>query len=187
MTTKLEAINIMLSCIGHNSINSLESTKSSFITSAENILDAETKRLQLQSYDFNTEDNYPLNPDVDGIIKIPDSVVSVAYPQEYLNRYTIRDGKLYDKHDHTFKIKHPIRASVTFALEFEELPEVVRYYIAILSAYKFTKREFGSQAVCVYTQEDVEEARQAFLESELDLGNYSLISEFYTREIKGDL
>ena len=187
MTTKLEAINLMLSCIGHNSVNSLEGVKSAFITTAENILDAETKRLQLQSYDFNTEDEYPLTPDVDGIIKIPNNVVSVAYPQEYLNRYTIREGKLYDKYDHTFKIKRQIIASVTFALKFEELPEVVRYYIAILSAYKFTKREFGSQAVCVYTQEDVEEARQAFLESELDLGNYSLISEFYTREIKGDL
>ena len=109
MTTKLEAINIMLSCIGHNSINSLDSAKSAFITSAENILDAETKRLQLQSYDFNTEDDFQLTPNVDGIIKIPDSVVSVVYPQEYLNRYTIRNGKLYDKHKHTFKIKHPMQ------------------------------------------------------------------------------
>jgi hypothetical protein len=187
MTTKLEAINIMLSCIGHNSINSLEGVKSAFITSAENILNTETKRVQLQSYDFNTEDNYPLNPDLDGYIKVPKNVVSIAYPQDYLNRYTVRNGKLFDKVNHTFKINHQLRVSITFALEFEELPEVVRYYIAILSAYKFTKRELGSQAVCIYTQEDVEEARQAFLESELDLGNYSLISEFYTRDIKGDL
>ena len=187
MTTKLEAINLMLSCIGHASVNSLEGTKSAFITTAEGILDSETKRLQLQSYDFNTEYNYPLTPDVDGLIKIPENVVRISYPQEYLNRYTIRKGKLYDKLNHTFKIKHQIRAEVTFALKFEELPEVVQYYLAILSAYKFTKRELGSQAVCIYTQEDVNEARQAFLESELDMGNYSLISEFYTRDIRGDL
>lgn len=187
MTTKLEAINLMLSCIGHGSINSLEGTKSSFITTAENILNSETKRVQLQSYDFNTEENYPLNPDVNGLIKIPENVVSIAYPQDYLNRYTVRKGKLYDKVEHTFIIKHQLRVGITFALAFDELPEVVKYYIAILSAYKFTKRELGSQAVCVYTQEDVNEAKQAFLESELDLGNYSLISEFYTRDIKGDL
>jgi hypothetical protein len=165
----------------------LDTAKSAFITSAENILNAETKRVQLQSYDFNTEEDYPLTPDVDGVIKIPDTVISVSYPQEYLNRYTIRDGKLYDKYEHTFKIKRQIKASVTFALEFDDLPEAVRYYIAILAAYKFTKRELGSQAVCVYTQEDVLEAKQAFLESELDLGNYSLIPEYYTREVKGDL
>ena len=187
MTTKLEAINIMLSCIGHNAINTLKGVKSAFITTAENILDAETKRIQLQSYDFNTEDNYPLVPDVDGIIKIPANVVSIAYPQNYLNRYTVRNGKLFDKLEHSFVIKQPLRVSITFALSFEELPEVVRYYVTILSAYKFTKRELGSQAICVYTQEDVNEAKQAFMESELDLGNYSLISEFYTREIKGDL
>lgn len=187
MTTKLEAINIMLSCIGHNPINTLEGVKSAFITTAENLLDTETKRLQLQSYDFNTEDNHLLIPDVDGYIKIPENVVSIAYPQDYLNRYTVRKGKLYDKVEHSFKIKQPLRVSITFALKFEELPEVVRYYITLLSAYKFTKRQLGSQAICVYTQEDVQEAKQAFLESELDLGNYSLIPEFYTREIKGDL
>lgn len=187
MTTKLEAINIMLSCIGHNAINTLEGVKSAFITTAENILNSETKRVQLQSYDFNTENNYPLIPDVDGYIKIPENVVSIIYPQDYLNRFTVRKGKLYDKFNHSFIIKHPINVCITFALKFEELPEVVRYYIAILSAYKFTKRELGSQAVCIYTQEDVNEAKQAFIESELDLGNYSLISEFYTREIKEDL
>ena len=89
--------------------------------------------------------------------------------------------------EHSFIIRHQLRVSITFALAFDELPEVVKYYITILSAYKFTKRELGSQAVCVYTQEDVNEAKQAFIESELDLGNYSLISEFYTRDIKGDL
>jgi len=187
MTTKLDAINIMLSCIGHSAINTLEGVKSSFITTAEKLLDAETKRLQLQSYDFNTEEDYPLTPDVDGRIKIPNNVVSIAYPQDYLNRYTTRKGYLYDKYEHTFNIKTQLRVGITFALEFEELPEVARYYITVLSAYKFTKRELGSQAVCVYTQEDVNEAKQAFMEQELDLGNYSLISEFYTREIKGDL
>lgn len=187
MTTKLEAINIMLSCIGHNAINTLEGVKSAFITTAENILNTETKRLQLQSYDFNTERNYPLVPDVDGFIKIPENVVSIVYPQDYLNRYTERNGKLYDKVEHSFIIQNPLNVDITFALNFDELPEVVKYYITILSAYKFTKRELGSQAVCVYTQEDVAEAKQAFLESELDLGNYSLIPEYYTRDIKGDL
>lgn len=187
MTTKLEAINIMLSCIGHNAINTLEGIKSAFITTAENILDTETKRVQLQSYNFNTEHNYPLVPDIDGFIKVPNNVVSIVYPQVYLNRYTERNGKLYDKVEHSFIIKTPLKVDIVFALSFEELPEVVRYYITILSAYKFTKRELGSQAVCVYTLEDVNEAKQAFIESELDLGNYSLISEFYTRDIKGEL
>lgn len=187
MTTKLEAINIMLSCIGHNSVNTLEGVKSAFITTAENILDAETRRVQLQSYAFNTEENYPLIPDIDGFIKLPENLVRIVYPQPYLNRYTIKQGKLYDTVEHTFNIPHRINATVTFAHKFEDLPEVVRYYIAISAAYKFTKRELGSQAVCIYTQEDVNEAKRAFMENELDLGNYSLISEFYTRDIKGDL
>ena len=71
MTTKLEAINTMLSCIGQSPLNTLEGTKSYFTISAEKILEDETKRIQLQGWDFNSEDFYQLNPDVNNIIKVP--------------------------------------------------------------------------------------------------------------------
>ena len=41
MTTKLEAINTMLSCIGQSPLNSLEGTKSYFTIAAEKILEDE--------------------------------------------------------------------------------------------------------------------------------------------------
>ena len=66
MTTKLEAINTMLSCIGQAPLNTLEGTKSYFTIAAERILEDEVKRIQLQGWDFNSEDDYQLNPDVNG-------------------------------------------------------------------------------------------------------------------------
>ena len=42
MTTKPEAINTMLSCIGQSPLNSLEGTKSYFTISAEKILNDES-------------------------------------------------------------------------------------------------------------------------------------------------
>lgn len=187
MTTKLDAINTMLSCIKHAPLNTLEGTKSSFAISAEKLLESETIRTQLKGYDFNTEDNYPLNPDVDGIIKIPDNVLKVQIPQIYKNQYIIRASKLYDKYNHTFKINHPLYVTIIFSIPFEDLPEVVQRYITMSAAFKFTKRELGSETASGYTQQDLLEAASDLLEHELDLGNYSLIPEFYTREIKGDL
>lgn len=187
MTTRLEAINEMLLCIGHMPINTLTGTQSSFTISAQKLLDSELKRVQLRGFDFNTEEDYVLEPDTDGYISIANNMTKVEVNQEYLNRYVVRNSKIYDKVNHTFVIDRPLRASVTFALTFEEVPEVVRRYVTMSAAYKFVKRELGSQAVCAYTQEDLMEARADMLNHEIDIGNYSMIPAYYTRDIRGDL
>ena len=86
MTTKLEAINTMLSCIGQSPLNTLEGTKSYFTIAAEKILEDETKRIQLQGWDFNSEDFYQLNPDVNNIIKVPENMIMIKFPTIYKNR-----------------------------------------------------------------------------------------------------
>lgn len=187
MTTKLEAINTMLSCVGQAPINTLNGTKNSFTIEAETILDTETKRVQLQQWDFNSEEYYPLTPDVDGYIKIPSNITRVKIPQIYKNQFIIRNNKIYDKIHHTFIIGQTLLVNVLFALEFEECPTVVQDYIKMCAAYKFTKRVLGSQAVCLYTQEDLAEAKLAMEEAELDTGNYTLIPEMRDRTIRGDL
>ena len=114
-------------------------------------------------------------------------MTKIEVNQIYLNRYVVRGNRLYDKEAHSFIIKEPLTATVVFSLEFEEVPEVVRKYVTMSAAYKFVKRELGSQAVCVYTQEDLLEARADMYNHEIDIGNYSMIPEYYTREIRGDL
>ena len=86
MTTKLEAINTMLSCIGQSPLNTLEGTKSYFTIAAEKILDDETKRVQLAGWDFNSEFDYQLNPDSDGYINITDDLLMVKLNSYYMNR-----------------------------------------------------------------------------------------------------
>ena len=184
MTTKLEAINTMLSCIGQSPLNSLEGTKSYFTISAEKILNDEIKRIQLQGWDFNSEDNYPLVPNTDNEIVIPSNLIMINLPSWLKNRYIVRNGKLYDKFNHTFKIEHTLKASVVFCLEFEELPEVAREYAKMSAAYKFVKRELGSERACQYTQEDLSEARIALEQHELEIGDYTMIPDMYNGNIR---
>lgn len=187
MTTKLEAINNMLSCVGQAPLNTLEGIKNAFTIEALSILDSETKAVQLRQWDFNSEENYILSPDTNNHIAIPENITRVKVPQIYKNQYIIRNNKVYDKIHHTFIISHPLIVTVIFALTFEECPEVVRTYITMSAAYKFTKRVLGSQATCIYTQEDLIEARQAMEEAELDTGNYTLIPEMRDNTIRGEL
>ena len=106
MTTRLEAINTMLSCIDHMPLNTIQGTQSAFTVAAQSILNSENQRVQLKGWDFNTEENYPLTPDIDGIIKIAENMIKVEIHQAYLNRYLVREGKIYEKVDHTFVIRH---------------------------------------------------------------------------------
>lgn len=187
MTTRLEAINTMRSCVGQAPLNSLEGTKSYFTIAAENILDDEVKQIQLQGWDFNSEENFQLSPDVNNFINIPPDITTIKFPYPYKNRYVIRQGKLYDKWHHTFKIPQPVKASVVFCFKFEDLPETVKTYAKMSAAYKFTKRELGSEKTCIYTQEDLAEAKAAMIQYDLQTGNYSLIPEMYNGTIESSL
>ncbi len=184
MTTKLEAINIMLSCIGQAPLNSLEGTKSSFTVSAENILNTETKRIQLEGWYFNTEKNYILTPDKNKNIKIPDDIIEVRTKSR---RYVVRNKKIYDNLKHTFEINCPLDTEVVLKLDFENMPEVAQTYAYMSAAYKFAKRELGSEKACIYTQEDLTEAKHAMLQHELEIGRYTMIPDFYNGNIRGEL
>lgn len=184
MTTKLEAINTMLSCIGQAPLNTLQGTKSYFTISAENILNTETKRVQLEGWYFNTEKNYPLIPDNKNIIHVTDDILRIKFPNY---RYVVRNKKVYDTYLHTFEIDKPLRAEVIFDLGFENLPEAAQSYIQISAAYKFVKREFSSEKPCIYTEEDVLEAKQTLIQHELEIGHYTMIPDYYNGNIRGDL
>lgn len=187
MTTKLEAINCMLQCIGQSPLATLEGTKSSFTISALTLLDERTKSIQMKGWDFNTEENYILQPNVDGQIELAENILTVKVPTYYKNRYVVRNQKIYDKYKHTFTITEPLEVTIVFGLNFEELPEMVRNYIKMDAAYKFTKRELGSQTTCIYTQEDVLEAKADMEQYELTLGSYTMIPEYYDNTIKEGL
>lgn len=187
MTTKLEAINTMLSCIGQAPLNTLEGTKSYFTISAEKILDDEVKRFQLQGWDFNSEDFYELQPNAENFIEIPNNLIMVKFPTVYKNRYVVREGKLYDKFEHTYEIPQPIKCSVVWAFEFEDLPVVAQEYAKISAAYKFVKRELGADKAAQFTQEDVLEARIALEQHELEIGEYTMIPDMYNGNIRSSI
>ena len=184
MTTKLEAINTMLSCIGHAPLNTLEGTKSYFTQAAEKILEDETKRIQMQGWDFNSEDCYQINPDENNIVSIPNNLIMIKFPTVYKNRYVVREGKLYDKFNHTYEITEPIKCSVVWYFQFNDLPEVAKQYAMMSAAYKFVKRELGAEKASQYTQEDLLEARIAMEQHELEIGEYTMIPAMYDGRIK---
>ena len=92
--------------------------------------------VQNEGWVFNRENNYPLTPDADGCIYVPENVLRMDVSENDVYRTSDlvkRGGKLYDKMNHTFEFD-PLKAiyfDVVWKWDYEELPSVFKRYITL--------------------------------------------------------
>jgi hypothetical protein len=158
MTTKLQAINQMLSGIGQAPVVSLDIANPE-IALAESILDSVNREVQGEGWHFNTEVNYPLTADVNGDIAVPQNVLQlsdnkISNVQKY--QTVLRDGKLYDKINHTFTFPAgaTVKCDVVWFFNFEDLPQVFKDYITQRASRVFAGRALGSQEMVTFNAQD---------------------------------
>jgi hypothetical protein len=76
-TTELEAVNEMLMSIGQAPVNTLAVSGIKDVNIARARLQSQTRRVLSRGFNFNTDDNYTLTPDSDGIILIPNGTLKM--------------------------------------------------------------------------------------------------------------
>ena len=184
LTTKLEAVNIMISVIGEAPVNTL-GVGTGFIpvsvSQAESVLDETTKAVQSEGWHFNTEHEYPLTPDaVTKRIKLPGNTLSVDLdPQIYTDSDPVQRGrKLYDRKNHTDIWTKEVKASITFELDFEELPEQFRHYITVKSARIFASRFLGNREIEGFALRDEIEAKARAIESDSENADRTIFDSY---------
>lgn len=160
MTTKLEAINEMLTGIGQAPVVSLDVANPE-IALALSVLDTVTKEIQSEGWHFNSEINYPFTPDNGGQILVPANVLQLSDNKlSNVQRYqtVVRDGKLYDKVNHTFNfpVGSPVLCDVVWLFDFEDLPEVFVRYITQRATRVFAGRAQGSEQMVRFNIQDEE-------------------------------
>ena len=158
MTTKLQAINQMLSGIGQAPVVSLDISNPE-IALAESILDAVNREVQGEGWHFNTEVNYPFTADVNGQIAVPVNVLQLSdnkYSNSQKYQTVLRDGKLYDKinHTYTFTAGSTVKCDVDWFFDFEDLPQVFKDYITQRATRVFAGRALGSQEMVTFNAQD---------------------------------
>jgi len=153
-TTKLEAVNIMLSTIGENPVNSLTSGLVD-AELAETILGSVSKSVQSEGWNFNTEKKVPYSADTSGHILLPANILRADATVEADALDLVQRGlKMYDKKNHTYVINKAVNLDIIIELDFEILPEVARRYITLKSARIFQDRVVGSETLHKFNQED---------------------------------
>jgi hypothetical protein len=156
-TSKLQAVNTLLSNIGAAPVNSVD-TPSSDVAIAVTTLDEVSLSVQNYGWHFNTEDNYPMVPDDDGFIYLPEGTLLVDVETE--NNVSqdldvvIRGERLYNKYTRSYTFTEAIKARIVRALDWEELPQAARTYIMISASRVFQDRVVGSEKHHGFTLRD---------------------------------
>ncbi len=158
-TTELNAINAMLATVGEAPINTLDDLGVVDAVTARSTLREVTREVLVAGFTFNTDEGFPISPEgfAPFEAKVPPNALSVVPDDRTI---TVRGDRLYDttRFSYDFQGEDAITCQVVWGLEFDELPEVTRQYVAIRAARRFQKRAVGSRVLHEITAEDEREA-----------------------------
>jgi|TARA_R100000458_G_C8278485_1_gene254739 hypothetical protein len=183
LTTKLDAVNTMLGVIGELPVNSLGSgsQRSANVVLAENVLDETNREVQSEGFHFNTEHKYTLRKDgVTNQITLPLNTLRV---DTEVGKYTDidivqRGTSLYDRKNHTSTFDKDLEVSIVFLLEFAQMPEQFRNYVAIRAGRKFAGRFLASSEIQGLTIRDEIEAKARALDSDSETADLTIFDNY---------
>jgi hypothetical protein len=175
--TELSAVNSVLGAIGQSPVQDLnyENPEVSFVF---NLLMECSVDVQNEGWVFNTENNYPIALNTDNELRVPQNVLRIDVTEGQIFRYTDlvrRDGRIYDKLNHTFKFQAPVNFDVVWLFPFNDLPSVFKRYITYkASGRAATQLVTNPQLTQLLAQQEAF-SRAACMEYECNQGDYTFM------------
>jgi hypothetical protein len=180
VTSKLEAVNTMLTSIGEIPVSSITSATTNDVSIAIQILDHVSREVQSRGWFFNTDINYSLVPTNNNQIVLPANALRVELAESSrLHNYVERNRKLYDRVNNTYTITGTVKVNIVFLLDFEELPEVARHYVMIRASRIFQDRMLVSAELHKFHEVDELQAYMNLKETEGDIGRHNILTGNY--------
>jgi len=180
--TELEAVNYMLSVIGEQPVNSLDDAGITEASLARTVLHHTSREVQAQGLNCNSDKEYPLTPDINGIINLPLNYLSVDASDINL-QVSPRGKRLYDKTNHTFTFDKDVPVDIVFFLAFEDLPTHVSHYVTIKAARKFAVNVLGSGTLDDLNTDDETSAKILFESIELRNNDFNIFNNYSSYKI----
>ncbi len=157
-TTKLDAVNRMLSTIAEAPVSSLSGSLPVDATRAIAVLDEIDLEMQSEGWHFNTELVTLANSG--GKIAVPTGAVRIVVSRTTYPSFdiTIRDDsgtmRLYDLISSSFTLGQDLDATVVTLYDFEKTPEPYKRACTVRACRVFADRRLGDQAKHAYTRQD---------------------------------
>jgi hypothetical protein len=177
-TTQLAAVNEILGSIGQAPVTVLDQTNPEVAFAFNTLMDI-SREVQAEGWSFNREYEYPVTPDTSGNITIPNNVLQMDLSRSYYNTQydtVIRDGKLYDRLNHTFTWDTTVtyKVDILWMFDFDDLPQPFRDYIAAKAATRAATRLVGDVNLAQVLIAQEAWRRSVCLEYECNQGNYTM-------------
>ncbi|CAB4140498.1 tail tubular protein A [uncultured Caudovirales phage] len=180
VTSKLEAINTMLTSIGEIPVSSITNATTNDVSIAIQILDHVSREVQARGWFFNTDINYSLIPNNNNQIELPANALRVELADGYRRHdFVERNRKLYDRVNNTFSITDNVKVNIVFLLDFSELPEVARHYILVRASRIFQDRMLVSSELHKFHEMDELQSYMSLKEAEGDIGRHNILTGNY--------
>lgn len=177
-TTKLDAINTMLSAIGEAPVSSLSSGLVEAEV-AETILNTVDREVQSMGWNFNTELNKAFVQDTNGEIALGSDILRADATLKANSRDLVQRGsKMYDKAKHTFNIGATAYLDVVVELTFDDLPEVAKRYITLRATRIFQDRVVGSNTLHDFELRDEQMALMQLKEFDTETEDHNIFDNY---------
>lgn len=180
---ELQAVYAILMAIGQAPVSKLydqEGEDFNFINPEisfiYNILQEVNRDVQNEGWVFNREDHYPLCPDCNGHIKLPNNVLrmDVTHGQIYRTSDVVRrEGKLYDKLHHSYIWGCCVSMDITWLLPYDDLPPVFKRYIVHRASGRAATQLVSNSELTKLIGTQEAQARAACIEYECNQGDYT--------------
>lgn len=177
--SELFAVNQILGSLGQAPVTSIDQTNPE-VSSVYDTLMRVSRETQAEGWVFNTEHCYPVAIPNGGEVLIPDTMLSIDLSSVYQNNgiaVTQRNGKLYNKTDHTFiwdTIYSPLSCDVVWMLEFNDLPQVFKDYITAKACAQCCVNLLGDTEQFKMLRDRETTARGMLMNYECTVGDFSM-------------
>ena len=176
---ELPAINEILASVGQASVTTLDQTNPDVAIAYDTLLNV-SREVQAEGWTFNTEEYYPMTPDANGEIVIPNNMLQIDLHDEKDNQYETvrRSGKLYEKINHTYDWTtltgwDTVRCNIVWFFDWVDLPRPVQDYIVARTATIVSSRIIGDPGQYQVLQQKEMYNRAQAMEYECNQGDYT--------------
>lgn len=156
-TTELEAVNEMLGAIGESPVSDLDTAGNIDAAIARDTLRAVSREVQSKGWWFNEQEAYTFTLNAEGKVEAPHSILSLR-PVRGGTPVVLRGKRVVNPRNGLDVFSTAPVADVVWFIDFEELPESARRYIAIRAARIFQTKQLGSDQLYVFNEKHEEEA-----------------------------
>lgn len=179
LTTELEAVNVMLGTIGEAPVNSLSGTLPVDVSTAVSVLKEVRRKVLGLGWWFNID--YEVQSTLDGSnnIVLATNVLraDLTYPDPNIILQQ-RGVKLYNGKTQTYVFTQAPKLTLTYLLDWVELPEQARQYVMHRAARIFQARTVGAPELDTAAGRDELLALADLKHADSDAANHNIFNNY---------